>query len=241
MSVRPFGFLFDETVFLTEEKHKTLRNGTLELDDVVITTRGTLGNVAVYDETVPYKIVRINSGMLILRNKGTEVINQFLKFYIASPLFFVQLNKKQSGSAQPQIPAGILKTFVIPLPPVEEQHEIVRRVETLFAYADHLEARYTAARAQVERLTPALLAKAFRGELVSQDSNDEPASVLLERIRAARAAAGETADSKRRKGSCRPKASQQGELLILTRNDIQDTHMTPTPSASSASSRRSSC
>ena len=73
----------------------------------------------------------------------------------------------------------------------QEQHEIVRRVEALFAYADRLEARYTTARAQVERLTPALLAKAFRGELVPQDPNDEPASVLLERIRASRAAAGE--------------------------------------------------
>lgn len=67
--------------------------------------------------------------------------------------------------------------------------EIVRRVEVLFAYADRLEARYAAARAQVERLTQALLAKAFRGELVPQDPNDEPASVLLERIRAARESA----------------------------------------------------
>jgi type I restriction enzyme S subunit len=79
----------------------------------------------------------------------------------------------------------------VPLPSCEEQHEIVRRVEALFAYADRVEARYTAARAQVERLTPALLAKAFRGELVPQDPNDEPASVLLERIHASRAAAGE--------------------------------------------------
>jgi type I restriction enzyme S subunit len=55
----------------------------------------------------------------------------------------------------------------------------------LFAYADRLEARYNAARARVERLTPTLLAKAFRGELVPQGPNDEPASVLLERIRAA--------------------------------------------------------
>ena len=74
------------------------------------------------------------------------------------------------------------------MPHRDEQDEIVRRVESLFAYADRLEARYTAARAQVERLTPTLLAKAFRGELVPQDPNDEPASVLLERIRAARAA-----------------------------------------------------
>lgn len=67
-------------------------------------------------------------------------------------------------------------------PPIEEQTEIVRRVEALFACADRLEARHTAARAQVKNLTRATLAKVFRGELVSQDPNDEPASVLLERI-----------------------------------------------------------
>ena len=60
--------------------------------------------------------------------------------------------------------------------------EIVRRVEALFAFADRIEAGLTEARAQVERLTPATLAKAFRGELVPQDPNDEPASALLERL-----------------------------------------------------------
>ena len=80
----------------------------------------------------------------------------------------------------------------VPLPPVSEQHEIVRRVETLFGYADRLEARYTAALTRVERLTPALLAKAFRGELVAQDSADEPAALLLERVQAARGAMGES-------------------------------------------------
>jgi type I restriction enzyme, S subunit len=60
----------------------------------------------------------------------------------------------------------------------------VRRVETLFAKADRIEAQYKSARQQVDRLTPALLAKAFRGELVPQGPNDEPASVLLERVKA---------------------------------------------------------
>lgn len=182
-NVREFGFLFDDVVFISEQKHKSLRQGTLERGDVIITTRGTLGNVAVYDETVPYPVVRINSGMLILRKKNTEVLGNFLKVYIASPFFAQQVEEKRSGSAQPQLPAGVLKTFLFPIPPIAEQHEIVRHVETLFAFADRLEARYNAARAQVERLTPALLAKAFRGELVPQDPNDEPASVLLERIR----------------------------------------------------------
>lgn len=92
-----------------------------------------------------------------------------------------------TSAGQNTINQGALFGLSINLPSPKEQTEIVRRVESLFAYADRLDARYAAARAQVERLTPALLAKAFRGELVPQDPNDEPASALLERIRAARA------------------------------------------------------
>lgn len=92
------------------------------------------------------------------------------------------------GVAVRGINIGDVRALQLPLPSREEQDEIVRRVETLFTFADRLEARYAAARAQVEKLTPSLLAKAFRGELVPQDPNDEPASVLLERIAAKRAA-----------------------------------------------------
>ena len=72
------------------------------------------------------------------------------------------------------------------MPPIPEQHEIVRRVEALFKLADDIEKRYEKARVHVDRLTQSILAKAFRGELVPQDPDDEPASVLLERIRAER-------------------------------------------------------
>lgn len=75
------------------------------------------------------------------------------------------------------------------LPTLAEQTEIVRRVETLFAFADRLEARLAQAQTAATRLTPALLAKAFRGELVPQDPNDEPAAELLRRLAQAPAAA----------------------------------------------------
>jgi type I restriction enzyme S subunit len=91
------------------------------------------------------------------------------------------------ATAQKNINLAVLNDVEFRCPPLDEQLEIVRRVEALSAYANRLEARYAAARAQVELLTPALVAKAFRGELVPPDLNDEPASVLLERIRAARA------------------------------------------------------
>jgi type I restriction enzyme S subunit len=77
---------------------------------------------------------------------------------------------------------SISKVSALPiqLPTLPEQQEIVRRVDDLFAFADRIEARLATARKTVERLTPATLAKAFRGELVPQDPNDEPASGLLD-------------------------------------------------------------
>lgn len=103
----------------------------------------------------------------------------YLKLFITSSSFSTHLGEKLTGSAQPQIPADILKTFSISIPAISEQSEIARRAEALFAYADRLDARYAAARAQLEKLTPALLAKPFRGE---------PASALLARIKAGKEA-----------------------------------------------------
>jgi len=86
------------------------------------------------------------------------------------------------GVTRLRIDLSMFKTFPIPLPPRKEQVEIVRRVETLFAFADRLETRLLAAQSTIQRLTPALLAKAFSGELVPQDPNDESASELLRRL-----------------------------------------------------------
>ena len=87
------------------------------------------------------------------------------------------------GVAYTGINIADLKLLPVPLPPLPEQQEIVRRVESLFALADQLEARLAKAQAQVDKLTPSLLARAFAGKLVPQDPNDEPAEKLLQRIR----------------------------------------------------------
>lgn len=87
------------------------------------------------------------------------------------------------ATAQKNINLGVLYEIEISCPSLPEQQEIVRRAEDLFAFADRIEARLATAQKTVERLTPATLAKAFHGELVPQDPNDEPASVLLEQLR----------------------------------------------------------
>lgn len=99
--------------------------------------------------------------------------------------YFLTYGKQTTNLAS--ISKSVLTALPIVVPPADEQHEIVRRVETLFAFAERLQRHTQTALTKVEHLTTALLDKAFRGEFVPQDPNDEPASVLLERIRAERA------------------------------------------------------
>ncbi|MFN9685013.1 MAG: hypothetical protein ACK583_07125 [Cyanobacteriota bacterium] len=113
----------------------------------------------------------------------------------------------------PKINQQVVLSLPLRWPSLREQQEIIERAQALFALADQLEARLTAARKVVDRLTPALLAKAFRGELVPQDPADEPASVLLERIRAARQAEAGAARPSRRG---RPKAAANPEPIDRT-------------------------
>ena len=100
---------------------------------------------------------------------------------------YEEVRKQAVGGAQPNLNLNKVREISICLPSLEEQTEIVRRVEQLFAFADQLEAKVNEARTRIDRLTQSILAKAFRGELVPQDPNDEPASELLARITAQRA------------------------------------------------------
>jgi len=91
--------------------------------------------------------------------------------------------ERGSGSGPQALNCQRVRELPFVLPPFPEQQEIVRRVEGLFALADQLEVRLAKARQQVDKLTPSLLARAFAGKLVPQDSSDEPAEKLLGRIR----------------------------------------------------------
>jgi type I restriction enzyme S subunit len=97
--------------------------------------------------------------------------------------FIRHLSSALTGSDLPHVTGTGVAAYMFGLPPLAEQQEIVRRVENLFALADQLEARLAAAQRQVDALTPSLLARAFSGQLVPQDPNDEPASALLKCIR----------------------------------------------------------
>ncbi|MBS7691741.1 restriction endonuclease subunit S [Pseudomonas lalucatii] len=130
------------------------------------------------------------AGYLIrLRLDRHQALPAYVNFWLKSPRVRQVIEQTaRSTSGVNNINSEEIKSLEFTMPPLDEQTEIVRRVEQLFAFADQLENKVQTAQARIDLLTQSLLAKAFRGELVPQDPDDEPASVLLERIRAQRAA-----------------------------------------------------
>ena len=122
------GFSFENCMYITEEKDKILRNGKLSRGDVVLTTRGTLGNLAFYDESVPYEHMRINSGMVILRMKRDRITERFFIEQFKMQLASIK-ERIASGSAQPQLPISTMNKIVMLVPDVELQNQFAAFVK----------------------------------------------------------------------------------------------------------------
>ncbi len=185
-TIRTTDMRFDGSIVLTDAPRIKLSREELEKyrlrhGDLVVTRTGaTIGKCAVYDESRGPAIP--GAYLIRFRFKQDLVAPKYVLRFFMSPAGQNLLIGGSNAVAQPNVNATTISQFVIPVPPLPEQQEIVRRVEGLFALADQLEVRLAKARGQVDALTPSLLARAFAGQLVPQDPTDEPASALLKRI-----------------------------------------------------------
>jgi restriction endonuclease S subunit len=135
-NVRKGYFNFDSLQFITSEKDNSLRKGKLKRNDIVLTTRGTVGNIALYDNSVPYSNVRINSGMLILRVNQAYYDSNFVKNLFLSDFIGNQIVNILSGSAQPQLPIRSLVNLNIPQPSIEIQNQIAKQIDEEMAIVE---------------------------------------------------------------------------------------------------------
>ncbi len=176
------GFISNEPVEYVSDKfyRAWMTRGFPQKGDIFFITEGhTMGFAALNNRDDEFALSQRTITLQPWRPMDTRC---FL-FFIMSSLFQNLVRLNATGSAAIGIKAAKFRGLPIPFTSLPEQKEIVRRVEALFKKADAIEARYKKAKAFVDKLTQSILAKAFRGELVAQDPNDEPASVLLERIR----------------------------------------------------------
>lgn len=106
------GFDFSSCAYITKEKDAILRKGKVQHGDVLLTTRGTVGNVAFYNETMTFSEMRINSGMVILRNLGV-VSPEYIYTSFRHEYLQKLMTMYASGSAQPQLPIKDMKRMKI--------------------------------------------------------------------------------------------------------------------------------
>lgn len=172
----------------SREIDEQFRRARLVPGDLLLSIRGSVGRLIKIPIELDGANITQDTARLSISNRLSV---EYIYFSLLSEAVQTRMKNATRGVAVRGINIGDVRALQIPLPSVDEQMEIVRRVETLFAFADRLESRLVTARAATARLTPALLSKAFRGELVPQDPNDEPASELLKRLAANRAATGD--------------------------------------------------
>lgn len=161
------GFSFSEKMFITKNKDETLRKGKLARGDVVLTTRGTLGNIGWYSDEVPFDHVRINSGMLILRANHKVILPEFLFELLRSNIIQREILNQKSGAAQPQLPIHTLKDFTIPIPKsLDTQSKYVRLIKDFQLQSRTLSDCYESKLRLLVNLKNSILQQAFNGELV---------------------------------------------------------------------------
>lgn len=192
-NVRAFEYSPLNLLYISDQFHKEIYKSRLEPGDLAIVRSGAPGTTCV----IPEHLGIANCSDLVIARPGPELFQKFGCVFMNSEIAIKNVADNKVGVAQQHFNVGSMKKMPICLPNLQEQTEIVRRVEQLFAYADTIEQQAKAAKERVDKLTQAILAKAFRGELTADwraanpelISGDNSAAALLARIQAERAAA----------------------------------------------------
>lgn len=171
----------DGLLFVSQTQYDALGSGKLNKNDFVFCLRGSLGKFCKY----PFEQGAIASSLVILRKIG-NIVDDYIKIYLSSPLIQNQINESNNGTAQPNLGARDIAKYVIPLPPLAEQHRIVARVDELMAKIDELEAvekeLVALKKAFPGDMKASLLQAAMQGKLTQQLPEDGSADDLLASI-----------------------------------------------------------
>ena len=177
------GFV-DNDLFISLEHYETLKNsyGVPQAGDLMVTGVGTIGKVYIVQEndTFYYK----DASVLCFENLYGAIIPEYARIMIDSPLLQEQIHSKTYGNTVDTITISTANEYLCVLPPINEQHKIIEAVKSVLEVTDIIEDGYEELSACIVQAKSKILDLAIRGKLVPQNPDDEPASALLERIRA---------------------------------------------------------
>lgn len=166
---------------VTSEKLDDLR--LLNNDILIARTGGTVGKSFIVHDVEQTSVFA--SYLIRIRMVNIQLTN-FIAYFLQSPLYWKAISEKQSGTGQPNVNASKLSEIIIPFPPLAEQKRIVAKIDQIMPLVDEYAEAYDKLKKLDDgfndKLKQSLLQYAMEGKLVKQDPNDEPASVLLEKI-----------------------------------------------------------
>jgi len=186
-------------------KGKNIRNGniilecedkinldvSLELQRSALTKKclltpfvGTLGNVAIFNEKERYHLGANVAKIELFNNFELKILEEYIKYYLLSIYGEKELTKHSKSTAQSSISMEAIRDTIVLIPPLEEQKRIVAKVDELFELIDELDNNKQELLDSISNTRNKVLQLAIQGKLVEQCEDDEPASVLLERIKA---------------------------------------------------------
>lgn len=181
---------FTSANHLSKERYFESPEIMLKNNDILLVKDGSgIGKIGIVND-LPQEAT-VNSSLLVIRSPEI-IVTDFLYYQLSGPEMQNIVRQRITGSATPHLFQKDIKKFLIKIPPLPEQQEIVRRVDALFAFADSIESNVTAAREKTEKLRQSILAKAFSGKLVETEAeiakregrDYETAEVLLDKIKA---------------------------------------------------------
>lgn len=152
--------------------------------DILVTRTGSIGKCAQYEDAIGPALP--SAYLIRVRLLLDKVRPRYVLLFLLSETGQSQLGLGITAVAQPNINAGVIERLRIPVPSLDVQDKAIRFIERAFTWIDRLASETSSARKLIDHLDQAVLARAFRGALAPQDPNDEPASVLLERIKTKR-------------------------------------------------------
>ena len=200
------GVDLDKAAFVSKDKAEELKRYVLSEGDLLFSRMATVGRAGIVEPTTTgclfnYHIMRLRFA------KGVILPRFFMEYVQGSSEVSRYVREVNHGATRDGINTVQLLGMPTALPPLAEQRRIVAEVERRLSVIQQAEAAVEANLTRAERLRQSILKQAFSGKLVPQDPNDEPASVLLERIRAERAAAEAAAKSQRKPRRRRSKSN----------------------------------
>ncbi len=172
---------FDDCKYISEREHEELSlRCHPELDDVLITKSGTIGRVAVVDSNRPFSLF---VSVALVKTIKPYLNQSYFKFALEYYILKINVQQDIKGVAIKNLHLEDLRIVALRLPPLAEQQRIVAEAEQRLSVIAQAEAVVVTSLKRAERTRQSILQKAFSGQLVPQDPDDEPASVLLARIR----------------------------------------------------------